>query len=323
MSKELSLTQNNSFEQNKRTDENEIYFATQQNGPLINNIENKIFTIREMQVMLDSELAKLYQTETKYINRAVNRNPDRFPSTFAFQLDETEWNTLRFQIGTLENQKGRGQHRKYLPWVFTEQGVAMLSAVLNTNKAVQNSVQIMQAFIAMRKFLTKNAIIFQRINVLEHKQHKTDEKLEEVFKILESNQPKPEKGIFFDGQIFDAYLFVSDVIKNAQTKIILIDNYVDESVLGILSKRGTNVSAIIYTKNISEQLRIDLKKHNSQYPEIKIVEFNGAHDRFLIIDDHELYHFGASLKDLGKKWFAFSRMDSFVNEVLLKLKKIG
>lgn len=226
----------------------EIYFASQQNMPLLNNLENKIFTIREMQVMLDSELAKLYQTETKYINRAVHRNPDRFPSTFAFQLDEPEWDSLKFQIGTLEDQKGRGQHRKYLPWVFTEQGVAMLSAVLNTNKAVQISVQIIQAFIAMRKFLINNAIIFQRINVLEVKQNKTDEKLEEVLKILESNQPKPDKGIFFDGQIFDAYLFVSDIIKKAQTKIILIDNYVDESVLGILSKKGKNVSAIIILK---------------------------------------------------------------------------
>ena len=198
----------------------------------------------------------------------------------------------------------------------------MLSAVLNTNKAVQISVQIMQAFIAMRKFLINNAIIFQRINVLEVKQNKTDEKLEEVLKILESNQPKPDKGIFFDGQIFDAYLFVSDIIKKAQTKIILIDNYVDESVLGILSKRGKNVSAFIYSKAVSKQLRIDLKKHNSQYPEIKIVEFNGAHDRFLIIDDHELYHFGASLKDLGKKWFAFSRMDSFTISLLDKLDKL-
>lgn len=300
----------------------EIYFASQQNIPLLNNLENKIFTIREMQVMLDSELAKLYQTETKYINRAVHRNPDRFPSTFAFQLDETEWDSLKFQIGTLEDQKGRGQHRKYLPWVFTEQGVAMLSAVLNTNKAVQISVQIMQAFIAMRKFLINNAIIFQRMNVLEVKQNKTDEKLEEILKILESNQPKPDKGIFFDGQIFDAYLFVSDIIKKAQTKIILIDNYVDESVLGILSKRGKNVSSIIYSKVVSKQLRIDLKKHNSQYPEIKIVEFNGAHDRFLIIDNHELYHFGASLKDLGKKWFAFSRMDSFTISLLDKLDKL-
>jgi len=300
----------------------EIYFASQQNIPLLNNLENKIFTIREMQVMLDSELAKLYQTETKYINRAVHRNPDRFPSTFAFQLDESEWDSLKFQIGTIEDQKGRGQHRKYLPWVFTEQGVAMLSAVLNTNKAVQISVQIMQAFIAMRKFLINNAIIFQRINVLEVKQNKTDEKLEEVLKILESNQPKPDKGIFFDGQIFDAYLFVSDIIKKAQTKIILIDNYVDESVLGILSKRGKNVSTIIYSKAVSKQLRIDLKKHNSQYPEIKIVEFNGAHDRFLIIDDHELYHFGASLKDLGKKWFAFSRMDSFTISLLDKLDNL-
>ncbi len=299
----------------------EIYFASQQNMPLLNNLENKIFTIREMQVMLDSELAKLYQTETKYINRAVHRNPDRFPSTFAFQLDETEWDSLKFQIGTLEDQKGRGQHRKYLPWVFTEQGVAMLSAVLNTNKAVQISVQIIQAFIAMRKLLINNAIIFQRINLLEVKQNKTDEKLEEVLKILESNQPKPDKGIFFDGQIFDAYVFVNDIIKKAQSEIILIDNYTDETVLVQLSKRNKDVTAIIFTSKISEQLLLDLEKHNKQYSPIEIKQFSNSHDRFMLIDQNELYHLGASLKDLGKKWFAFSRMDSLTISLLNELNK--
>jgi hypothetical protein len=290
-------------------------------GLTLSHIESKIYSIRGEQVMLDSDLAKMYQTETKYINRAVNRNPNRFPSAFAFQLNEIEWDALRFQIGTLNEKPGRGQHRKYLPWVFSEQGVSMLSAVLNTDFAIQVSIQIMQAFVSMRKFLMNNASVFQRLDQVELKQLKTDEKLEQIFKALEAGQPKPDKGIFFEGQIFDAYVFVADLIKKAKTNIILLDNYVDETVLNLLVKRPRNVTAAIYTKTFSKQFQLDVTKHNSQYPEIQVVEFSEAHDRFLIIDQKELYHIGASLKDLGKKWFAFSRMDSFVNEVLQKLKK--
>jgi hypothetical protein len=286
----------------------------------INSIENKIYNIRGMQVILDRDLALLYQTETKYINRAVNRNPDRFPGSFAFQLADSEWESLRFQIGTLEEKSGRGQHRKYLPRVFTEQGVAMLSAVLNTDIAIQVSIQIMQAFVAMRKFLINNASVFQRLNQVELKQSKTDEKLEQIFKALETGQIQPNQGIFFDGQIFDAYSFVSSLIREAKKSIILIDNYVDDTVLALLSKRNRQVSASVYTLKISLQLDLDLKKHNSQYPEIKIFELKKTHDRFLILDEKELYHFGASLKDLGKKWFAFSKMDAFVHHILSKLQ---
>ncbi|MGY6521319.1 MAG: ORF6N domain-containing protein [Mongoliitalea sp.] len=169
------------------------------------DIENRIYTLRNIQVMLDSDLAVLYQTETKFINRAVKRNPHRFPETFAFQLNHEEWEALRFQIGTLNDQSGRGQHRKYLPWVFTEQGVAMLSAVLNSERAISSSVQIMQAFVAMRKFLLNNASVFQRLVQVELKQLKTDEKVEQIFKALEAGKIEPSQGIFFDGQIFDAY----------------------------------------------------------------------------------------------------------------------
>jgi hypothetical protein len=195
------------------------------------NIENKIFTIRGIQVMLDSDIAVIYFTETKFINRALKRNPLRFPEAFAFQLMEEEWEALRFQIGTLNITSRRGQHRKYLPWVFTEQGVAMLSAVLNTERAVVASIQIIQAFVAMRQFIQNNAAIFQRLNQVELKQLKTDEKLEQVFKALEAGKPEPNQGIFFEGQIFDAYVFVADIIKKAKTEIILIDNYVDETVM--------------------------------------------------------------------------------------------
>jgi hypothetical protein len=181
-------------------------------------IQGKIFTIRHLQVMLDSDLASLYQTETKFINRAVKRNSMRFPELFAFQLSEQEWEDLRFQNGTLNDKVGRGQHRKYLPWVFTEQGIAMLSAVLNTERAVLASIQIMQAFIAMRNFFINNASVFQRLDQVELKQLKTDEKLEQIFKALEAGNPEPTQGIFFDGQMFDAYAFASGLIKKRETK---------------------------------------------------------------------------------------------------------
>lgn len=296
------------------------------------HIENKIYTLRGMQVMLDSDLAYFYDTETKYINRAVKRNFGRFPESFVFQLNEEEWDDLRFQIGTSTPEEalrfqngtiktGRGQHKKYLPFVFTEQGVAMLSSVLHSETAIRVSIQIMQAFVYMRKFLLQNASIFQRLDHLELKQLHTDEKLEQVFKALEAGQPQPEKGIFFDGQIFDAYTFVAKLIKEATTDIILIDNYADESVLTLLSKRKPKVSATIYTKSMSNTLKLDVEKHNAQYPAITIKTFALSHDRFLIIDQEELYHIGASLKDLGKKWFAFSRMDSLTEQVLEKLQE--
>jgi len=288
----------------------------------INHIESKIYTVRGIQVMLDSGLSNIYQTETKYINRAVNRNPDRFPDAFAFQLNEEEWNNLRFQIGTLNKKTGRGHHRKYLPWVFTEQGVAMLSAVLNTERAISASIQIMQAFVSMRKFLLNNASVFQRLDQVELKQLKTDEKLEQIFKALEGGKPEPDKGIFFDGQVFDAYVFVAGLIKKAKSSIILIDNYVDETVLTLLAKRNKDATATIYTKSISKQLQLDINKHNSQYPEIKILEFKNAHDRFLILDEKELYHIGASLKDLGKKWFAFSKMEGMTETILANILKL-
>jgi hypothetical protein len=284
------------------------------------HIQGKIFTIRGLQVMLDSDLASLYQTETKFINRAVKRNSMRFPDSFAFQLSEQEWEDLRFQNGTLKNKVGRGQHRKYLPWVFTEQGVAMLSAVLNTERAVLASIQIMQAFIAMRNFLLNNATVFQRLDQVEIKQLKTDEKLEQIFKALEAGKPETTQGIFFDGQMFDAYAFFSDIIKKAKKEVILIDNYIDESTITHLAKKADKVKVVLFTKAIGKQLRLDLKKANEQYNgKFAVHPFKASHDRFLIIDQKELYHLGASLKDLGKKWFAFSRMDSMVGEVLGKL----
>lgn len=277
-------------------------------------IENRIYNVRGKQVMLDTDLAGIYQVETKVFNQAVKRNAERFPENFSFQLTPEEWEVLRSQIVTLN--AGRGQHRKYLPFVFTEQGVAMLSGVLKSEVAIQVSIEIMNAFVEMRKILISNASLFHRLDKIELKQLEADQKFEEIFKALESDKIHSDKGIFYDGQIFDAYAFVSDIIRNAQRSIILIDNYVDDTVLTLLGKRGQSVSATIYTKSISNQLQLDLQRYNSQYPTIDIHVFIQAHDRFLIIDGTDLYHIGASLKDLGKKWFAFSRMDIEVGKML-------
>jgi len=280
------------------------------------HIESKILLLRDVQVMLDKDLAELYQVETKVLNQAVKRNSDRFPDGFRFQLSEAEKNELVTNCDRFQSLK----HSTSNPYAFTEQGVAMLSAVLRSDVAVQASIQIIQAFVKMRKFILNNAALFQRLDKVETKQLEADQKFEKIFKALEAGQTKPDKGIFFEGQVFDAYSFVSDLIKRAETNIILIDNYIDESVLIFLSKRKANVSATIFTKENSKTFQLDLKKHNAQYPSIEVKPFADSHDRFLIIDESELYHIGASLKDLGKKWFAFSRMDSLVNVILNRIK---
>ncbi len=289
-------------------------------------IENRIFTLRTLQVMIDRDLAEMYGVETKVLNQAVKRNIERFPASFRFQITEDELNNLsRSQIVTLnsdnKNEKiNRGQNIKYLPYAFTEQGVAMLSAVLKSETAVKVSIQIIDAFVEMRKMILGNSGLFQRLDKVETKQIEADQKFEQIFKALENKDQQPEKGIFFEGQIYDAYTFIADIIKKAEKSIVIIDNYIDETVLTLLTKRKKTVAATIYTKQISKQLQLDLKKHNEQYPAIDIKILDNSHDRFLIIDEQKLYHIGASLKDLGKKWFAFSKMDSFTNEVLSKLK---
>ena len=281
-------------------------------------IRNLIYTIRGKQVMLDSDLASLYQVETKNLNKAVKRNIERFPASFCFQLTEKEVENLRFQFGTSSLNYGG---RRYLPYVFTEQGVAMASAILRSDIAVKMSVQIMEAFVEMRRMLISNASLFHRLDNIELRQLEADQKFEEIFKALESDKLHSEKGIFYNGQVFDAYAFVSDIIRKAGSSIILLDNYVDDTVLTLLGKRNDNVTATILTKSISHQLRLDLQRYNSQYTVIDIEIFSDAHDRFLIIDNTELYHIGASLKDLGKKWFAFSRMDIEVGRMLQILNK--
>lgn len=282
----------------------------------IKEIETRIFTIREKQVMVDRDLADFYQVDTKVLNQAVKRNSNRFPLAFCFQLTKAEKDELVTNCDRLEILK----HSSYNPYVFTEQGVAMLSAVLRSDVAVQVSIQIMQAFVAIRKFLLNNASVFQRLDQVELKLLKTDEKIEQIFKALEAGKSEPDKGIFFDGQIFDSYVFVAEIIKKANSEIILIDNYIDESTLTHLSKKAKNVKVQLFTKSISKTLALDIKKANEQFGNFEVKELKSSHDRFLIIDRKELYHLGASLKDLGKKWFAFSKMDSFVKDVLVKIK---
>lgn len=285
-------------------------------------IQRKIYAFRDVQVMIDSDLAEFYKVETKVLNRAVKRNIDRFPVEFMFQLDDEEWESLRFQIGTLNNdslrsqngtlKQGRGKHRKYLPYAFTEPGVAMLSSVLKSKTAVKTSIQIMNAFIAMRKFLMNNASLFQKIDNVERKQlkyeMKTDEQFEKVFDALQSKDSEPKQRIFFDGQIFDAHKFVSGLIRKAKKSIILIDNYIDDTVLDLFTKRKKDITVTIFTRKITKVLGLDLKKFNSQYPPIDIKEFKNSHDRFMIIDNEDVYHFGASLKDLGKNGLHFQSL---------------
>ena len=279
------------------------------------NIKNMIFTFCGLQIMIDRDLAELYNVPTKRLNEQVKRNIKRFPDSFRFQLTSNEKNELVANCDRFEKLK----HSSVNPYAFTEQGVAMLSAVLHSQTAIEVSIKIMEAFVDMRKLILNNATIFQRLDKIEQKQIENDSKFEQLFKALENKSLKQKQGIFFDGQIFDAYEFVSDLIKNSKKSIVLIDNYVDETVLTLFSK-NQNINVKIFTKSIKKQLKLDLEKYNSQYKPIELKKFDRAHDRFMIIDDKEVYHFGASLKDLGKKWFAFSKFDMEAIEILGKLE---
>ena len=250
------------------------------------NIESLIHIVRDEQVLLDSDLAKLYGVETKALNQAVKRNIQRFPSDFMFQLTKEE--CLRSQIVTLNG--GRGQHLKYLPYAFTENGIAMLSSILRSERAIEVNIRIMRAFTLMRDFIKKHGSIFQRLNRLEIKQLKTDEKVDTILDRLNRYEETTE-GIFFDGQIFDAYAFVAGLIRKAERRIVVIDSYVDESVLVQLSKRKPGVTVDIYDGRISSQLRQDVTRHNTQYPGVTLHNYTKAHDRFLIIDE-DVYHTG-------------------------------
>ena len=293
-------------------------------------IQTLIYEIRGFQVMLDSDLAKLYQIETKNLNKAAQRNAERFPEDFRFQLTDEETKYLRFQIGTSNSSVGG---RRYNPWVYTEQGVSMLATVLHSEVAVQVSVSIVRAFVQMRHFISANGSLFARLDSVEKKQIETEEKLnrnllridekldineknfEKVFDALEAAD-LPKQGVFCDGQIFDSYEFVSDLIRKAKTSIVLVDNYVDDTVLSMLDKRKSGVSATIYTQSISKQVTLDLQKHNAQYAPIDVRLIKNFHDRFLFLDEKTIYHIGASVKDLGKKVFGFSKLGLDAKQIM-------
>jgi phage regulator Rha-like protein len=279
-------------------------------------LREKIYSIRGFQVMLDSDLAELYGVETRRLNEQVKRNIERFPAIFCFQLSIEEFENLISQFAT----SSWGGYRK-MPFVFTEQGVVMLSTVLRSEKAITISIQVVKAFIEMRKIIQSNGYLFQRLDNLEVKQIETDKKVEKILDAMESGEIKPKQCIYYENQVYDAYKFVSDIFRSAKKSILIIDNYVDDSVLTILSKRNKGVKAVIYTKTISDQLKLDVKKFNEQYEPVEVLEFNNSHDRFIVIDEKVIYHFGASLKDLGKKWFGFSRMDTEAVEMLSRLGK--
>lgn len=287
------------------------------------SIQNFIHPIRGRHVILDSDLANLYGVETKALNQAVKRNIDRFPDDFMFQLTKEE--CLRSQIVTLNTAQGK--HLKYMPHAFTENGVAMLSSVLKSKAAIEVNINIMRAFTAMRSFMAANTAVFNRIEALEHhhiliEQHQseTDKKIDELLQHFEKNKEKQIQGFLYDGQFFDGYYIVSELIRSATHRIILIDNYVDERVLNILTKREKNVSATIYTNPRNSQIEKDLLKHNAQYPPIELKKCSNCHDRFLILDDRILF-VGGSIKDLGKKIIAFSEIHLSPNDIISKLKE--
>ena len=269
-------------------------------------IENRIYTLRGLQVMLDSHLAELYGVETKQLNRAVKRNLERFPVNYCYQLTDLDMETLRCQIGTSRLEHGG---RRYLPYVFTEQGVAMLSAVLHSETAIKVSILIINAFVEIRKYLMNNAGLLQRVEKVESKIAEHDSSFERIFSAFESHDLSPKQNIFFNGQIYDAYSFIVQLIQKAVQELILIDNYIDNSVLDMLTKKKKGVTVNIITQPGTRLLNTDIKKFNQQFPTLKVEHTNNIHDRFLLIDQTKLYHIGASLKDLGKKCFAFSMME--------------
>ena len=271
----------------------------------LTNIENKILVIRGQQVMLDRDLAELYGVETKVLNQAVKRNIERFPEQFCFQLNKTEIKEVVTNCDHLKTLI----FSPYNPYVFTEQGVAMLSAVLRSEIANKVSIDIMNAFVTMRHLLMNNAGIISRISDTETKLIEHDEKIETLFSLMDKYKIEDKQGVFVKGQIFDAYIALQNLIKKAQKEIILIDNYIDLTILERFAKKKIGVKVIIYTRADTPVTKLDETKFNAQYTTLTLKHTNNMHDRFLIIDNTEINHIGASLKDLGKKCFGFTKLE--------------
>lgn len=287
------------------------------------DIKSLIYVVRGQQVMMDSDLAMLYQVETKAFNQAVSRNIERFPENFRFQLTKEEFDALRLQIAT---SNGRGG-RRYRPYMFTEQGIAMLSGVLRSNVAIQVSIRIMNTFVEMRRFIANNSLLFEKVSDIELKQleyqKSTDEKFDKVFKYIEDHAEAEQK-IFFDGQIYDAFSLITSIIRKAQKEIILIDGYVDTDTLNILAKKNTGVDVKIYTYASAQLTNRDAANFNAQYPTLTVKKTQVFHDRFIILDGKSAYHIGASVKDAGKKCFGISLINDpgLVADLLNRLKTV-
>lgn len=288
-------------------------------------IKNLIYVVRGQQVMMDSDLATLYQVETRVLNQAVKRNIARFPEKFRFQLSGTEYDDLKsqFVISSEEDENTHGGRRK-LPYVFTEQGIAMLSAVLRSETAVQVSIKIMDAFVEMRRFLASNTLMFEKINEMEVKQlafqKNTEEKFDKIFHYISEHEESSQK-IFFDGQIYDAFSLLVDLVSKAEKKLVLVDNYVDVGTLNILDKKKSDVEVVVYTVRRTRLSEADVNNFNQQYPKLEVKYTGVFHDRFLIIDDICAYHIGASIKDAGKKCFGISLIEDtrIVKDILERL----
>lgn len=292
------------------------------------DIKSMIYVIRNKQVMLDSDLAMLYQVETRVFNQAVKRNIARFPDSFRFQISKDEYEALRSQIVTSKEEDANGNKkggRRYLPYVFTEQGIAMLSAVLRSDVAIQVSINIMNAFVEMRRFIANNALLFERISNIELKQleyqKQTDEKLEQIFEYISGHEEAGQK-VFFDGQIYDAFSLIVSLIQKAEKEITLIDGYVDVGTLDLLSKKKENVSVTIYTQKRTRLTKKDVENFNAQYPALEVRYTKVFHDRFLILDRDTAYHVGASLKDAGKKCFGINLIQDagIIRDILQRLE---
>ena len=293
--------------------ENEMNILVVQDNISNEEIKHLIYTIRGKQVMLDSDVAMLYHYETKKINQTVKRNINRFPERFCFKLTEEELETMWSQIVTTsKSEVNKYRSKKYLPYVFTEQGIAMLSGLLKNEIAVQVSIKIMDAFVEMRKYINLNKYLFEKVITIESKMDKKfteyDKKFDEVFDQLQHEENIKQK-VIFEGQIYDAYSLIIDIIKKAYKKILIIDNYTDDSILKMLTKKNKNVEVVILTSDKSNIEKIDIQKFNKEYPILKIAKTNKFHDRFIIIDNREMYHLGASIKDLGKKCFGINKIE--------------
>ena len=297
--------------------------AEDKNHVIVNNkdIKNMIYTFRDQQVMVDSDLARLYQVTTGNLNKAVKRNLSRFPEHFCFQLTEHEYKNLRFQNGSSSSNNNNYGGRRYMPYVFTEQGIAMLSAVLKSDIAVEISVKIMNSFVEMRRFLLSNQELFSRLDRIEIKQLETDRKFEEVFNYIAANT-EVKQNIFFNGQIYDAFSFIVGLIGKAKKEIILIDNYVDVNTLNILCKKNQGVEVVIATAGKGSLSVKDITKFNAQYPKLSVKTTTDFHDRFLILDKIEVYHIGASIKDAGKKSFGITKIEDkdLINGIVNKVR---